>query len=44
MAKPWVRLASTGTSILPVSALTMQTLSWSLKLFITSNNVNLESK
>jgi len=25
-------------------ALTMQTLSWSLKLFITSNNVDLESK
>jgi len=25
-------------------ALTMQTLSWSLKLFITSNNVELESK
>ena len=27
-----------------IRALTMQTLSWSLKLFITSNNVDLESK
>jgi hypothetical protein len=31
-------------NLVPIRALIMQTLSWSLKLFITSNNVDLESK
>jgi len=37
-------IAASAMVISNIRALTMQTLSWSLKLFITSNNMDFESK